>query len=99
MRDIHINFTLNSLTKFNSSSRITDFKDILPWNISQMIKKTNLISTKIVMSYAMKQGIRYEIDGKSMESETATWSEFPTGGKAIVEQILISKDKLKRAEL
>ena len=99
MRDIHINFTLNSLTKFNSSSRITDFKDILPWNISQMIKKTNLISTKIVMSYAMKQGIRYEIDGKSMESETATWSEFPTEGKAIVEQILISKDKLKRAEL
>ena len=64
-----------------------------------MIKKTNLISTKIVMSYAMKQGIRYEIDGKSMESETATWSEFPTEGKAIVEQILISKDKLKRAEL
>ena len=51
------------------------------------------------MSYAMKQGIRYEIDGKSMESETATWSEFPTEGKAIVEQILISKDKLKRAEL
>ena len=39
MRDIYINSTLNPLTKFTSSSRSTDFKDILPWNISQMITK------------------------------------------------------------
>ena len=33
-----------------------------------------------------------EFDGKSMETETTTWSEFPTGGKAIVEQILASEE-------
>ena len=38
MRDIYINPNLNPLTKFISSSRSTEFKDILPWNISQMIK-------------------------------------------------------------
>ena len=36
MRDINIISSLNPLTKFTSSSRSTDFKDILPWNISQM---------------------------------------------------------------
>ena len=36
-----------------------------------------------------------------METETATWSEFPNGGKAIVEQILASEErnKSKRAGL
>ena len=29
-----------------------------------------------------------EYDGKSMETETITWSEFPNGGKVIVELIL-----------
>ena len=32
-------------------------KDILPWNISQMITKTVPISTRIVISYAMKRAI------------------------------------------
>ena len=43
---------------------------------------------------------RWQFDGKSMETET-TWSEFPNGGKAIVEQILASevRNKSKRAEL
>ena len=42
-----------------------------------------------------------EFDGKSMETETITWSEFPSGGKAIVEQILASEErnKSKRAGL
>ena len=39
----------------------------------------------------MKWGIPSEFDGKSMETET-TWSEFPNGGKAIVEQILASEE-------
>ena len=30
----------------------------------------------------------FEFDGKSMETETPTWSEFPNGGKTTVEQIL-----------
>ena len=35
---------------------------------------------------------RCELDGKSMETETKTWSEFPDGGKAITEQILASEE-------
>ena len=40
-------------------------------------------------------------DGKSMEIETITWSEFPNGGTAIVEQILASveRNQSKRAGL
>ena len=33
-----------------------------------------------------------EYDGKSIETETRTWSESPNGGKAIVEQILASEE-------
>ena len=55
MRDIYIISNLNHLTKFISSSRGTEFKDILPWNISQMIAETIPISTRIVISYAMKR--------------------------------------------
>ena len=35
-----------------------------------------------------------ELVGKSMESET-TWTEFPIGGKSIVEQILASEESNK----
>ena len=38
---------IDPLTKFTSSIRSTEFKYILPWNISQMIEKTILISTRI----------------------------------------------------
>ena len=46
----------------------------------------------------MKWGILFEFDGKSMETETTTWSG---GGKAFVEQILVWEDrnKSKRALL
>ena len=42
-----------------------------------------------------------EFDGKSMETMTTTWLEFPNGGKAIAEQILASEEinKSKRAGL
>ena len=44
---------------------------------------------------------RCEFDGKSMESETTTWLEFPNERKVIVEQILVSEErnKSKKAEL
>ena len=95
MRDIYINSNQNPITKFTSSSGSIKLKDILPWNISQMTTKTIPISTRIVISYAKKQGIRCEFDGKSMETETETWSEFPNGGKAIVEEILASEERNK----
>ena len=41
MKNLYINCNLNPLTKFTS----TEFKNILPWNISQMISKTIRIST------------------------------------------------------
>ena len=59
MRDIYINSNLNPLKKLTSSSRSTEFKDILPWNTSQMITKTIPISTRIVISYAMKRAILF----------------------------------------
>ena len=34
----------------------------------------------------------FEFDRKSMETETKTWSEFPNGQKAIIEQILASEE-------
>ena len=42
-----------------------------------------------------------QYDRKSIETETTTWSEFPNGGKAIVEQILASEEvnKSKRVGL
>ena len=55
---VHINSNLNPFTKFTSSSR-SAFKDIISWNISQMIKKTIPVSTRIVISYAMNWGIPF----------------------------------------
>ena len=60
-----------------------------------MITKTIPISTRIVTTNAMKQAIPCEYDGKSMETEATTWSEFPNRGKAIVKQILASEEKKK----
>ena len=59
MRDIYINSNPNPITKFTSSSRSTEFKDILPWNISQIITNTIRISMRIVISNVMKQDIPF----------------------------------------
>ena len=37
----------------------------------------------------------FESDGKSMDTETTTWSEFLNEGKAIKEQILASEERNK----
>ena len=57
MRDIYINSNPNPLTKFTNSSRNTEVKDIVRWNISKINTKTILISTRIVISYTMKWSI------------------------------------------
>ena len=85
VRDIYSNSSLNRPTKFTSKGKSTEVKDILPWNISQIIMKIIPISRRIVASCC-------ECIGKSMETETTTWSKFPNGGKAIVEQILVSEE-------
>ena len=57
MRDIYINSNLNLLRKLTGSSRSTEFIDILPWSISQVITKAVPISTRIFISHALKQCI------------------------------------------
>ena len=64
MKDIYINSNLNSLTKFtSSSSRNTEFKGILSWNISQ---HENIHKPREEM------GILFEFIGKPKETETIT---------------------------
>ena len=81
MREIHINSNLNTLTKFSSSSRSTEFIDILLWNIFQMIMKTVPVSMRIVISYVMKQGILLWIwwkvngNGDNYMIRISQWSE------------------------
>ena len=84
MRDIHINFNLNPLTKFTTSRRSTEFKDILPLYISQMIMKTIVISPRIVISYEKKRAACFELNGKSIETETTKHDQnFPIEGKPL----------------
>ena len=78
MRDIYINSNLSALTKLPSSSRSTEFKDILPWNIYQMIKYTNPIGTRIVISYVMKWSILF-------------WVYWKVNGNLDIVMIRISK--------
>ena len=93
VRDIYINFNLNLLTKITSSNRRTEWvwryppMDHLssdhkesPNQQENSHKKCNELGKPIVN------------DGKSKETETTTWSEFPNGGKAIIEQILASEE-------
>ena len=94
------NSNLNPLTSFTASSRSTEFKDIFPWNIYQMITERVQISTSFVITELSKtiqwnRASRFEFDKKSMETEATTWLEFPNWGKAIVEQIPASEDRNK----
>ena len=87
MKDIYINSNLNPHTKFASSSRSTEFKDILPWNIYQMITKTIPISTR---KKQYDETVHPVVN--MMESQ---WKlrQFPNGRKAIVKQILASEER------
>ena len=58
MKDIFISSSLNPVIKL-TCNRSTEFKDILPRNISQLITKTIPSSTRLLISYAIKQGILF----------------------------------------
>ena len=94
LRDIYMNSNLNPLTKFTSSTRSTKLKDILLWNISQMITKTIPISTRIVISYVMKWGIPLTIWWK-VNGNWDNMIRISQWGGAIVEQILASEVRNK----
>ena len=55
--NININSNWNPFTKFMSTSRSTEFKDIFPWIVSQIITKAIPISMRIVIMYVMKRGV------------------------------------------
>ena len=90
MRDIYSNSNLNPQTKFTSNSKSSQFKDILLWNISQIVMKTILISTRIVISYSMKQGTLLWILWKVNENggnnmiRISQWSESQSRANANV---------------
>ena len=94
MRDIYINFNLNPLTKC-TRSRCTGFKDILSQNVSQIITKIIPISTRIVISNAMKRGILVWIWQKVDGNWDNNMIKFLNGRKTIIEQILVSEERNK----
>ena len=74
-------------TEYSCSCRRTEFRNIFPCSISQMIMKTGPISTRIAMTCAMKKTIPIWAWRKSVETETSIWQKFPDGGIATAEEI------------
>ena len=72
---IYINSNLNPLTKFTSNSRSTEFKDILPWSIPQIITKTAPISMRIVMKKQLLWTMAQHKQLKTMEMSEA-WPDI-----------------------
>ena len=73
IRDMCINFILNPLTKFTtSSSRGINFTDILPWKISLMITKIVSINRRIITICTIKRSIPFESEEKPMKTEPKT---------------------------
>ena len=95
MRNIYINSNPKPLTKFSSSGRSTEPKDILPWNISQMITKMIPISTRISISYAMKRDIPFWVYWKVYGHWKNNWIRIYQWREVIVEQILASEERKK----
>ena len=69
IRDMCINFILDPLTKFTSSSRGINFTDILPWNISLMITKIVSINRRIITICTIKKSNPSESKGKPIKTE------------------------------
>ena len=55
MRDIDINSNLDQLKISGTISKSAKFKNILPWNISQMITRTHNQHESIVTSFVIKK--------------------------------------------
>ena len=53
MRGIYIDSNLKPITKFTSSTRSTNFKDVILWKISQMI--TNFLTKIVIRTYGLIQ--------------------------------------------
>ena len=94
MRNIYINSNLSPPTKFTTSKRSTEFQDILPWNTSEMIRKTIPISTRIVINYAMKQGIVLSLLKSQWKIRQQHDQNFPMEGNPVQNKYQCQKKEI-----
>ena len=93
MRDKYINSKMDLFTKFSCNSRSTKFKDILPWNISQMISNTVPISIRIIKSCMVQRSIPICVCWKLINTETTIWPEFINWESYCTTNTRISRNK------
>ena len=98
---IYISCNLNLFKKFTSRSRSTGFKNILPWNISQMIKSTTPINMRIVKNNVIQWDILFWAEWKVNKNWNNHMIRISQWKENIAEQILASEERnnSKRAEL
>ena len=98
IRDIYINSNFNPLTKFHSNSRGTEFKDIPPMEHlsndhedypNQHKNNHKLCNEAVHLVLSLTEG----------QWKLRQQHDFPNGGKDILEQILATRNKSKRAGL
>ena len=95
VRDININSCLKPLTKFTSSRKSIEFKDILPWNTridhpnkhKNSHKQCDETGHRVVNMMESQWKLRQQHD-----------QNFLNGGKAIIEQILVSEERNPREQ-
>ena len=82
-----------------STSRSTEFKDILPWYISQNITKIIPINTRVVIRYAIRRSIPLWVLQKVNGNQDNILIRISKWRKGIVELILAPEEinKCKRA--
>ena len=83
---------MKPLTKFTSSWRITEFKDILSRNISQIITETVTISMRIVKPSNETGHPVLSLRENQWKLRQQHDQDFPLD-KVFVEQILVSEEK------
>ena len=98
---IYISSDLDPFTKFSCSSRRTEFKDVFPWNISQMITKTVPIDTRLVINCVMERDISFYVWRKVSGNWDNNMIRISRRRETTVEQILGLEEgkKSKRAGL
>ena len=91
-RWVRLDLILSLSDIYPSCSKITKFKDIPWWNISQMIKKSVPISTRIVRSYAVMESQwklrqqhdqNFAMEGKSLQNNTGIQKEINPNSRTV----------------
>ena len=85
---VYISSDLDPFTKFSCSSRRTEFKDVFPWNISQMITKTVPIDTRLIINCVMERDISFYVWRKVSGNWDNNMIRISRRRETTVEQIL-----------